>query len=121
LETNFYFIWAPPKNAEILPWLYSWKTIVQLGHPKNVQTPPSNPQPTTIFYFLFLFAHQNKYEKLLLGDAKKIKITTLIAFVIRFSLLFQVQKKTQNIWKDNFTAIDVNSEELESDEYPSGC
>jgi hypothetical protein len=116
---TFFFIRVPKKNAEILPWLYSWKTIVQFGHPKNMQTPPTKPQPATIFFFHLHTRKnmQNSYWEM----QKNIKITTSIGFVVRFSLLFQVHKKRQNIWKENFTAIDVNSEELESDEHSSGC
>jgi hypothetical protein len=116
---QFLFYSSTQKNAEILPWLYSWKTIVQLGHPKNVQNPPSKPHPSTP---LFIYLHtetnmQNSYWEM----KKNIKITTSIAFVIRFFLLFQVHKKRQNLWKENFTSIDVNFEEIESDEHSYGC
>jgi hypothetical protein len=62
------FLFGYPKNAEIMPWLYSWKTFFQFGHPKKLQTPPTNPQLATIF---FSCGHPNKYAKFLQGDEKK--------------------------------------------------
>jgi hypothetical protein len=94
------------------------KQFSNLGTQKGADS--SNKATTNHHFFFHLHTPtnmQNSYWEM----QKNIKITTSIAFVVRFSLLFQVHKKRQNLWKENFTAIDVNSEELESDEHSSGC
>jgi len=54
-----FYLGTRKKIAEILSWLNSGKTIVELGHPKNVQDPPSKKQPPTTFFFFYLHTETN--------------------------------------------------------------
>jgi hypothetical protein len=93
------------------------KQLSNLGTQKHADS-SIKATPNHHFFYLHTATNmQNSYWEM----QKNIKITTSIAFVIRFSLLFQVRKKRQNIWKENFIAIDVNSKELEYNEHSFGC
>jgi hypothetical protein len=68
LETNFFFYSGTQKNAEILPWLYSWKIIVQFGHPKTCRVLQQIHNQPPFFFLIFI---PQQICKILTGRCKK--------------------------------------------------